>query len=362
MSRGPAAGRRLTSVAAVATLGVLVALGVLVVSLSRPSAASARASYLHGGIQTCEYCHQDNHLERMPTTEECTGCHTGYANPDASLHCYSCHAPAQDTSPWRTEAACTTSCHLLNGTTVTHAAHPDKPAACLTCHPLTVSLSDSADSPHHLAPVPPAPVVTSFLPASGEIGTAVTVSGSGLMYATAVAFGGARCRLHGGLGQSPQGHGTGGGRHWPHRGHRPGRDGDECRRLLRGRAAARPRHRGRRAGLRPRRHERHTHGYGLHGGPRRSASAASPRPWWWCPTRRSAPPCRPGGDHGSGYGDDAIRELVHRPRLRVRGRGAGRRDAHAAGLAHDAAAGQNAEGGGNGDRDVARPDGRAGAG
>lgn len=120
--------------------------------------------------------------------EVCNTCHPGYAVPSASTMCWTCHTPGQDMSGARSDAACTSACHLANGTTSTHVAHADRPATCSTCHPLTASVTDAAGSPHHTRPLPPAPVIASFLPASAAVGDLVTLTGTGFTGASAVGF------------------------------------------------------------------------------------------------------------------------------------------------------------------------------
>ncbi|MFA4964506.1 MAG: IPT/TIG domain-containing protein, partial [Thermoleophilia bacterium] len=187
-------GKRGRGIRRLRHLGVLVlALGtVAVLGVAAPRAA-AYGEYEHGGITACDVCHLNGHTEPPPPVSEvCNTCHPGYRRPLVSLTCWSCHAPGQDMSAARDDAACTTSCHLPDGTVSTpHVVHTGGSAACSTCHPLSVSLTDPGGSPHHAAPPAPVPTVAGFLPASGFVGTAVTVSGTGFSGATAVTFGGA---------------------------------------------------------------------------------------------------------------------------------------------------------------------------
>jgi hypothetical protein len=154
--------------------------------------ADALPDYMHGGTEgafTCSWCHQDDHSNWPPTNSKCLTCHGDYDVADASLTCWTCHTPGQDMSGARTDAACTTACHMVDGTTVTHAAHADKPATCTTCHPASPSVTVAGGSPHHTF-VPPAVLVTGFAPASGAPGTSVTVSGAGFVRVLSVKFGG----------------------------------------------------------------------------------------------------------------------------------------------------------------------------
>jgi hypothetical protein len=168
-------------------IGVLAVLALLALAAAVPRQAPARASYLHGGIEDCETCHMNAHTWWTPTNEHCLTCHTGFQVRRKALLCWTCHTPGQDMSPARSDAACTSACHLPDGTTVTHTAHPDKPGACTSCHPLSASPSDPAGSPHHTIP---APVLGGFSPASGPAGTAVTLTGSRFTNAAIVRFGG----------------------------------------------------------------------------------------------------------------------------------------------------------------------------
>lgn len=168
-------------------------LGLTVVAMLGIAAQQAMAyrTYVHGGIDSCAVCHLDGHTRWKPVNEVCNTCHPTYAVPSASTTCWTCHAPGQDMSGARTDASCTSACHLEDGTTITHVGHADRPATCSTCHPLTASLTDPAGSPHHTRPLPPAPTVAGFLPAAAAVGDAVTVTGTGFTGASAVAFNGA---------------------------------------------------------------------------------------------------------------------------------------------------------------------------
>ncbi len=186
MNRLPAgaARRHLSRVALVAVLvlGAVLCLGV--------GTAGARQWYLHGGMTDCEPCHLNGHTDVTPVSEMCIRCHAGYEVADRTQTCWSCHSPGQDVSAWRSDAACTATCHLADGSTVTHVAHADRPKTCATCHPLSASPTDPAGGPHHLRPLPPAPTVGAFLPLSGKAGDVVTVTGAGFAGATTVTFAG----------------------------------------------------------------------------------------------------------------------------------------------------------------------------
>ena len=168
-------------------------LGLTVVAMLGIAAQQAMAyrTYVHGGIDSCAVCHLDGHTRWKPVNEVCNTCHPTYAVPSASTTCWTCHAPGQDMSGARTDASCTSACHLVDGTIITHVAHADRPATCTTCHPLTASLTDPAGSPHHTRPLPPAPAIAEFLPTSAAVGDRVTVTGASFAGARAVAFNGA---------------------------------------------------------------------------------------------------------------------------------------------------------------------------
>lgn len=167
-------------VAAFALIGALV-----------PSPAHAYESYLHGGLTLpdCETCHVNAHTWWTPTNEHCLGCHAGYKVPQPDLLCWTCHTPGQDMSAARNDAACTSACHLPDGSTVTHTAHLDRSAACTSCHPVAASPSDPAGSSHHTIP---APALLGFTPGAGVPGTTVALTGRHVERAVAVSFNGVR--------------------------------------------------------------------------------------------------------------------------------------------------------------------------
>jgi hypothetical protein len=170
--------------------GLLPALAVVAMLGITARPAAAYATYVHGGITTCAACHQDGHTNWKPVSEVCNTCHPGFAVPSASTTCWTCHTPGQDMSAVRNDAACTSACHMADGTASTHAPHPDRPATCTLCHPLSASITDPAGSPHHTAPLPSAPTVTGFLPASVAVGDLVTLTGTGFVGVLSVSFNG----------------------------------------------------------------------------------------------------------------------------------------------------------------------------
>ena len=174
------------------SVGVFVALVVVAGIGAAAPQAWARATYIHGGIDPygCGECHLNNHTWVTPVNEVCNTCHPGFALPSASTMCWTCHTPGQDMSGARSDAACTAACHLPDGTTSTHVAHPDRPTTCSTCHPVSASVTEAAGSPHHTRPLPPTPVVTGFLPSPVAVGDLLTLTGTGFTGTFAVGFNG----------------------------------------------------------------------------------------------------------------------------------------------------------------------------
>ncbi len=173
----------------IAAAALVVAAVVALLTAAAPRGAHARPAYVHGGIavEDCETCHVNAHTWWTPTNEHCVGCHAGFQVPDTDLTCWTCHAPGQDMSSSRVDAACTTACHLHDGAVVTHQVHAGRSAACTSCHPVSASPSDGAGSAHHtVAP----PRVTAVTPAFGLPGAQVTLAGSRFTGATAVSFNG----------------------------------------------------------------------------------------------------------------------------------------------------------------------------
>lgn len=175
---------------AVGALLVLV-IAALAAALAGAPPSPAFPDYVHGGISpvACEVCHTDDHTNWPVASEKCLTCHTGYDAPDLPVTCWTCHTPGQDMAAARTDAACTATCHLPGGSTSLHSAH-DSGGLCTSCHPVSPSSSDAGGDPHHVLAVPAAPAVTGFTPAGGAPGTLVTVTGTGIVKVTGVAFGG----------------------------------------------------------------------------------------------------------------------------------------------------------------------------
>lgn len=168
-------------------LAVIVAVAAILAIAARP--AAALESYMHGGIVACTACHQDDHSNWPPTNSKCLTCHGDYDVADVTLTCWTCHTPGQGMGGARSDAACTTACHLVDGTSVTHVAHADKPSTCTSCHPLSASITQAAGSPHHTFS-PPVPTQAGFLPSSGVVGSSVTVTGTGFVRVLSVTFNG----------------------------------------------------------------------------------------------------------------------------------------------------------------------------
>ena len=171
--------RLLTATAAVAVALIALALA--------PGMARAYESYQHGGIIDCETCHVNAHTWWTPTNEHCLTCHTGYQAVSSTRLCWTCHTPGQDMDWARTDAGCTSTCHLRGGVAFSHAGHPDRSTACTTCHPASASPSDPSGSPHHV--VPP-PRLDAIAPTTAAPGSAVTLTGWRLSWVAIVRFGG----------------------------------------------------------------------------------------------------------------------------------------------------------------------------
>jgi hypothetical protein len=167
--------------------GVLCGVVTLFALMLASAPAQAYESYQHGGIDDCETCHMNAHTWWVPTNEHCLTCHTGYQIVRSSRLCWDCHIPGQDLGWARTDAGCTSTCHLRGGATFAHTAHTDRSTACTTCHAVSKSASEPAGSAHHVIP---APRLDAVAPTAAPPGSAVTLSGQRFTWAAIVRFGG----------------------------------------------------------------------------------------------------------------------------------------------------------------------------
>ena len=107
----------------------------------------------------------------------------------------------------------------------------DYPSAWRSTRPRTASTSPTTTS-DTVSVIQDAALIEGFTPASGPVGTTVTITGRGLLGASAVAFGGVpRCLVHGGLGDQDHRDGICWCDLWCHRRHYACRHLDECGQL-----------------------------------------------------------------------------------------------------------------------------------
>lgn len=134
----------------VVTLACVAAAGALALAAAP---AQAFTAWEHDGATDCSTCHNST-----PTDATCTTCHTSFASFPGQ-NCWSCHAPGQDTSTLSGSSGdCSQTCHLYSpyykAYTIefTHGTNPhlgSTSAPCLTCHPMSNSVTDPGSSPHH---------------------------------------------------------------------------------------------------------------------------------------------------------------------------------------------------------------------
>ncbi len=152
-----ARGRPLFIVALVLAVAVAVGVGA--------APAAAWSDYVHGGA-SCNSCHP-NGTGAPGTNDACQSCHTGFLLHPGD-NCWTCHKPGS--APPTTQAGCTGVCHEWSaadtyGTTTTpHGATPHNGATlrtCVTCHPVSVSVTNPGQSAHHSGEAAPeAPTCT----------------------------------------------------------------------------------------------------------------------------------------------------------------------------------------------------------
>ena len=167
---------------------VTAAVAVALIALAlAPGMARAYESYQHGGIIDCETCHVNAHTWWTPTNEHCLTCHTDYQAVSSTRLCWTCHTPGQNMDWARTDAGCTSTCHLRGDVIFSHAGHPDRPAAC-TDLPFRLGVAvRSSGSPHHVVP---SPRLDAMAPTAAAPGSAVTLTGWRLSWVAIVRFGG----------------------------------------------------------------------------------------------------------------------------------------------------------------------------
>jgi hypothetical protein len=162
--------RRRSAVVLVMALSIVAVFGI-----AAQQAFAHSDTFNHGGA-TCTSCHPPY----PPTNDKCTACHSGgYAVPNASKTCWTCHTPGQDMSSIASGVpeTCTATCHLADGTMHSHNPHPDR-GSCTTagCHTVPTSYINANGSPHHtMAAV--TPVITIKSAASVKVKKPLTIAG-----------------------------------------------------------------------------------------------------------------------------------------------------------------------------------------
>lgn len=177
---------------------VLMAIATLLVLAVMAPSAFAFGAWNHGGASCGTGCHVGAGGTSDPgTNAECQACHTGFQlRAGATQNCWSCHAPGQDTAPFKLQTGCTGVCHFQQpGTTnynqdaTPHGATPHYASTiktCRSCHGVATGIAAPDGSPHHdtvnsTAPTASdcltchgAPVVDQAPPAHGDLNTGVT--------------------------------------------------------------------------------------------------------------------------------------------------------------------------------------------
>ena len=153
----------------------------------------------------------------------------GRATPAGS--CWTCHAPGQDMGWARTDAGCTSTCHLRGGADL----HPRRaPRRLGRLHHVPPghrrSPSDPSGSPHHVVP---APRLDAVAPAAAPPGAAVTLTGAAVLVGRHRALRRRERGLHRRVGRADRRGGAGGGCVRTGHGALAGRHGHERRGLRR---------------------------------------------------------------------------------------------------------------------------------
>ena len=179
-----------------AIVALLAAATLLVLAVAAPAAFGVPA-WVHGGASCGTGCHVTNAPPGPGTNAECQACHTGFQRRSgAPQDCWSCHAPGQDTAPFKQQTGCVGVCHMYvpatNDYTNDQTPHP-QPAhyasnvkTCRSCHGVATGIKAPDGSPHHdarnsVAPTAAdclvchgAPVVDAAPRAHPDLGTGVT--------------------------------------------------------------------------------------------------------------------------------------------------------------------------------------------
>jgi hypothetical protein len=145
------------------SLPLLTLLALAVALLLGAAPALAYENWEHGRATESTCNSSGCHVRTTPVNTAClaSGCHAAFTTSGGGK-CWQCHRPGQDTSGWRTAAACTGTCHLNQNNsesysaTFSHGSSPHLGASgygktCTACHGVSVSRSDPGGSPHHNA-------------------------------------------------------------------------------------------------------------------------------------------------------------------------------------------------------------------